>query len=234
MNGLIVPNHLGVILDGNRRWSKKRHMPLWFGHIQGARTFDKFIDWCMELGIPNVSIYALSTENLNRTKREVEEIFKIFYEWLEKYEKKESGFFDKYEVRVKFVGNLSKFPSSLVRLMGRLMQRTAKYQKKCLNILVAYGSQFELMDTFKKIAKEILETGKIEITEKSIEKNLSVPVPLELIIRTGGMSRLSNFMLWQASYSEFYVTKTLWPDFTKKELIKAIRWYNSVKRNFGE
>lgn len=233
MNGLIVPNHLGVILDGNRRWSTARHMPAWFGHKQGAKTFDKFLDWCMELGIPNISVYALSTENLNRPKREVEEIFKIFYEWLEKYQKKESGFFDKYQVKVRFIGDLSKLPSRLVRLMGKLMQKTAKYQKKCLNILVAYGSQFELMDTFKRIAKTILKTGKIEITQKDIESNLLVPVPLDLVIRTGGMSRLSNFLMWQASYAELYVTKTLWPDFSKKELIKAIKWYSSVKRNFG-
>lgn len=99
--------------------------------------------------------------------------------------------------------------------------------------MVAYGAQFELTEAFKKIAEKMIKVGKIEITEKDIEQNLLVPVPVELVIRTGGMSRLSNFLLWQVAYAELYVTKTLWPDFSKKELIKAIRWYNKIQRNFG-
>ena len=114
------------------------------------------------------------------------------------------------------------------------MQKTAKYQKKFLNIMIAYGSHFELIETFKKIAEKVLQSGVITITPKDIEQNLLVPKPLDLVIRTGGMNRLSGFMMWQAAYAEIYVTKTLWPDFTKKELVKAIKWYNKAQRNFGK
>lgn len=229
---LTVPNHLAIILDGNRRWATAHHLPAWAGHRQGYKTFDKFLDWCLELGIPQISAYVLSTENLNRPKKELDEIFKLGYEILKTWEKKKPVL-DKYEIRVKFIGDLDRLPPKLVKLMGKIMQRTAKYQKRFINFLVAYGSKFELTETMKKVAEKAIKTGKVEITQKDIEQNLLVPMPVDLLIRTGGLSRLSNFMLWQASYAEIYVTKVLWPDFSKKELIKAIRWYNSVQRKFG-
>lgn len=188
----------------------------------------------MELGIPQVSVYMLSTENLNRPKNEVEELFKLYYEYLKRWESGKDGFLEKYEVRIRVLGDLDRLPLKLRRLSGKLMQKTAKYQKRFLNLMIAYGSQFELTEVVKKIVRKAMKTGKIEVTPKEIEKNLLVPVPLDLIIRTGGASRLSNFMLWQASYAELYVTKTLFPDFSKEELIKAIKWFNSTKRNFGK
>lgn len=227
-----VPNHVAVILDGNRRWSKAHRRPAWMGHRKGYKTFDKFLDWCMELNIPQVSAFVLSTENLDRPKKELDEIFKLAYEILKTWEKKKP-ILDKYEVNVRFVGDLERLPPKLTKLMGRIMQKTAKYQKKTLNFLVAYGSHFELTNIMRKLAEKAIKTGKIEVTQKDIEQNLLVPVPVDLMIRTGGRSRLSNFMLWQAAYAELYVTKTLWPDFTKKELIKSIRWYNSIQKNFG-
>jgi undecaprenyl diphosphate synthase len=114
------------------------------------------------------------------------------------------------------------------------MKKTAKYRKKLLNIMVAYGGKFELTNAFKKIAEKLLKNGRIQITQKTIEKNLFVSAPIDLVIRTGGMSRLSNFFLWQTAYAEMYVTETLLPDFTKRELIKIIKWYNSVQRKFGK
>jgi len=228
-----VPNHLGVIIDGNRRWTIQKGMPMWYGHRYGARNLENFLNWCLELNIPQVSVFTLSTENLNRPKRELGELFNLYYKYLKKWEKKKNGFLDKYEVKVRFIGDFNRLPKKLVRLMGKLMQKTAKYQKKILNLLVAYGSQFELTHVVKKIAEKVIKTGRIEVTEKDVEGNLLVPMPIDLVIRTGGLSRLSNFMLWQASYAELYVTKTLWPDFSKKELIKAIKWYNTVQRNFG-
>jgi len=227
-----VPNHLAVVLDGNRRWAKTHHLPAWMGHRKGYKVFDKFLDWCLELKIPQISAYVLSTENLNRPKKELDEIFKLAHEILKTWEKKKP-ILDKYEVKVRFVGDLKQLPPKLVRLMGRIMQKTAKYQKYAINFLVAYGSTFELTETMKKVAEKIIKTGRIEVTQKDIEKNLLVPVPVDLVIRTGGMARLSNFLLWQVAYAELYITKTLWPDFTKKELIKAIRWYNSIQKNFG-
>lgn len=229
-----VPNHIAIIIDGNRRWARARGMLPWMGHWKGAKTLENTINWCMELGIPQVSIYGLSTENLNRPKRELDEIFKIYYHYLKRWESGKSDFLEKYEVKLKCIGDFSKLPPKLVRMMGKVMQKTAKHQKKVLNFLVAYGSHFELTETIKKIAKKAMEKGRIEITAKDIEKHLSVPVPVDLVIRTGGYHRLSNFLLWQAAYADLYVTKTLWPDFSKAELVKAIKWFNSVERHFGK
>lgn len=180
-----------------------------------------------------MSAYVLSTENLNRPKRELDEIFNVAFDFLKKWEKKKT-IFDKYEVKVRFVGDLGKLSPKLVKLMGNIMQKTAKYQKKALNILVAYGSRFELTNVMRKVAEKAIKTGHIEISEKDISKNLLVPVPIDLLIRTGGMQRLSNFMLWQASYAELIFLDTLWPDFTKKDLIWCIKEYNRRQRKFGK
>lgn len=229
---MIIPNHVGVILDGNRRWAQNRGMPGWMGHRHGAQKLTKFLDWCLELNIPQISIFTLSTENLNRSPKEVVELFKIFRKYFKQWEKKGSVL-DKNEVKIRFCGDFRKLPDDLVKLMEKIMQRTAKYQKKVLNVLIAYGSQFELTQVFNKIAMKIIRSKRIKITPKEIEENLQVPTPIDLLIRTGGMSRLSNFLLWQSAYAELYITKTLWPDFSKAELVKSIKWFNSVQRNFG-
>jgi tritrans,polycis-undecaprenyl-diphosphate synthase [geranylgeranyl-diphosphate specific] len=232
---LSLPNHLGIIIDGNRRWAKKRGLPPWEGHKAGAKKLEEFLNWCLELGIPAVSIYTLSTENLNRSKEELRHLFKIFEEYIDGLlnDKKKFALLEKYEVRVRFVGELNRLPKKLIRLMGKLMEKTAKYQKRVLNFLVAYGGKSEIVNAIRKIVEEVIKHGKIEITEKDVEKHLYVSLPLDLVIRTGGYQRLSNFLLWQASYAEIYVTKTLWPDFSKKEFMKALKWYSQQKRNFG-
>lgn len=124
-----VPNHIAVILDGNRRWAKEHRMPAWMGHRYGAQTFDKFLNWCLELNIPQISVYTLSTENLNRSKKEVEELFNVYYDFLKSWENKMSVL-DKNEVKVRFIGDLNRLPPKLIKLMGKFMARTAKYQKK--------------------------------------------------------------------------------------------------------
>lgn len=195
---------------------------------------DNFLNWCLEYGIKHVSIWGGSTENLSRRpKREVEELYKVYYTFLKKWESKKT-ILDKYQIKVRFVGDLSRLPPAIVKLMGRIMQKTSKYQKRFLNILINYGGKFELLEAFKKIAARVIEIGKIEITEKDIEKNLLVSTPVDLVIRTGGQNRLSNFMLWQSTYSEMYVTNTLLPDLSKEEFVKALEWFNSIKRNFGK
>jgi len=234
VSGLKVPNHIGFVLDGNRRWAEKRKIPRWMSHVAGGvPTADKVFDWCLELGIPQISMWVLSSENLNRPKKEVEGIMDAVYKGLEILEKKQP-LLDEYDVNVKFVGDLNRLPPKMLKLITRIMQRTAKHQKKIINIMIAYGSHFELAESFKKIAEKVLKTGMITITPKDIEQNLMVPTPVDLVIRTGGMNRMSGFMMWQAAYAEIYFTKTLWPDFTKSELIKAIKWYDSTQRNFGK
>jgi len=206
----------------------------WMGHRQGAKNFENFLQWCYDLNVPQVSAYLLSTENLNRPKREVEELLKIYQNYLERLLGKKSDFLEKYQVRIKFAGDLEKLPPKLVRLMGKVMEKTAKYQKRVLNLLIAYGSHFEITEAMKKIAKKVIETGSIEISQKDIEANLLVPVPVDLVIRTGGHSRLSNLMLWQTSYAELIFLEKLWPDFTKKDLIWCINEFNRRQRNFGK
>lgn len=228
-----VPNHIAVVLDGNRRWAQKNGLLPWKGHEKGANTFENFLNWCLELNVPCISAYVLSTENLKRPKKEVDEILRIAHQLLVKWVN-DGKIFDKYEVRVKFCGDLKRLPPNLLKLMEKLMQKTARYRKKLLNIMIAYGGKFELTNTFRKIAEKILKSGRIQITQRDIERNLLVPTPVDLVIRTGGMSRLSNFLLWQTAYAEMYITKTLWPDFSKREFMKAIEWYNSSKRNFGK
>jgi len=234
MKNLMMPNHIGIILDGNRRWAKKHGMKPWEGHREGAKNFEKFIDWCLELNISQISAYVLSTENLNRPKREVNEILRLLKEYLDKLENEKMHLFDKYEVKIRFHGNFKKLPKSLVKIMNRIMRRTEKYDKKILNILIAYGGKYELTKAIKNIAERILKSGRIRITKKDIEENLLISGDVDLVIRTGGNYRLSNFLLWQTAYAEIYVTKTLWPDFKKRNLIKAIEWFNNVKRNFGK
>jgi undecaprenyl diphosphate synthase len=208
-------------------------MQPWKGHWEGVKNLEKRLNDCMKLGIKEVSVYTLSTENLKRPKRELDELFKIFYNYLDRLEKDKDGLLDKYQIRVRFIGDIERLPPKLVRAMGKIMQRTAKYQKRVLNLLIAYSSKFEIKEAIKSIAKKMIRAGRIEISERDIEKNLLVKTPVDLLIRTGGMTRLSNFLLWQTSYAELYFTETLWPDFTRKELVKSINWFNRQKRNFG-
>jgi len=229
-----VPNHLGLIPDGNRRWAVQNGLPAWMGHRYGAKKMEEFLEWCLELNVPQISVYTLSMENFrNRSRKEIEELFKLFKQYVIKLQTEKFSLIEKYEVRVRFIGDFKRLPPDLIRLMEKLMVKTAKFNKKVFNILVVYGSHFELLEVFKKLAEKVVKSGRIEIRPKDIEKNLLIPTPVDLVIRTGGYSRLSNFLLWQAAYAEIYVTKTLWPDFTKEELIKAIEWFNSVQRKFG-
>jgi len=233
MNGMIIPRHVAVILDGNRRWAEENGFKPWKGHKHGVETFDKFLDWCLELNIPQISAYVLSTENLNRPRREVVEILRLLKKELDKLENEKAPKIKKYEIRIRFCGDFSRLPNSLVKIMRRIMRKTEKYNKKILNILIAYGGRYELTKAVRSVIKKALNK-RIKITQKTIEENLLISGDVDLVIRTGGMSRLSNFLPWQTTYAEIYVTNVLWPDFTKKELIKAIKWFTNVKRNFGK
>lgn len=228
---VIIPNHLAVIIDGNRRWAVASGLKPWEGHWKGAEKVEAFLDWCLKSKIKQISIYALSSENLRRSKREVKELFKLFVyklnQWLE------SDKFEKYQIRVNFLGDLRRLPMKIVKLMNKIMKKTSRFGKRVLNILVGYGGQFELLQAFKTLMKKVFQSGRIRVTTKEIEENLLVQTPVDLVIRTGGYSRLSNFLLWQTAYAEFFVTDTLWPDFTKREFMKAIRRFSKVKRNFG-
>ncbi|MEM0476432.1 MAG: polyprenyl diphosphate synthase [Candidatus Aenigmatarchaeota archaeon] len=230
---MLLPNHIGIIPDGNRRWARKRGLAPYMGHWYGTKKLEEICKFIFELGIKKLSIYALSTENLkNRKEEEINELFKIFKTYFRKWLKGEFKEIDLYEVKINFFGNFFILPKSLVKLMKKIMQKTSKYNKRILNILIAYGGTYEILRAVKEMIKRKVKIEKID--EKEIKKYLFVKDDVDLIIRTGGYSRLSNFLPLQSTYSEIYVTRKLWPDITKKDILDAIKWYTRIQRNFGK
>jgi undecaprenyl diphosphate synthase len=227
-----IPKHIAVVVDGNRRWAQMHGKQPWEGHYQGSLTFDKAVEWMVELGIPQISVYALSTENLNRPKTELRKLYDVMCATLERWVKKQD-FFKKYEIKVNFFGDMKRLPTRMLRLMQKLKKMTSGHKKKIVNILLAYGAKLEITNAVKLLLRKAMKTGKIEITQKDVENSLMVNAPVDLVIRTGGKNRLSNFLLWQVAYADIYTTETLWPDFTRRELIKSIKWWNTIQRNYG-
>lgn len=226
-----IPQHIAIIMDGNRRWARVRGLADIKGHEKGAEALEKIVDSAEKLGIKTVTVYALSTENIKeRAKREILGLFDLmrrgYYKRLKKMMQK--------GIRVTFLGEVHGLPSTIAKLIDQIKKTYIKSESIKLNIALNYGGKKELLEAVKDIVKEGIDVGKIneEIVERHLYTN-GQPDP-ELVIRTGGRSRLSNFLLWQTAYSEFYFTKTLWPDFEEKELKKAIQWYQEQKRNFGK
>lgn len=225
-----IPQHIAIIMDGNRRWARAHGLPDLKGHEKGAQTLEEVVDEAEKLGIKTITVYALSTENIKeRAKREVGGLFNIFRQGYHTRAQKMM----KNGVRVTILGELEGLPKSLQALINKLKSTHIKNESIKLNIALNYGGKKELLRAVKDIVKSGIEVNKIneEIMEKHLyTKGQDDP---ELVIRTGGRSRLSNFLLWQTAYSELYFTKTLWPDFGSGQLKKAILWYQNQKRNFG-
>ena len=233
-----IPNHIGVILDGNRRWARARDMGPWEGHWEGADTVEKFLDWCLELGINTITLYSFSTENFKREKEEVEELFKLFDETLEKVLK--SDRIHENKVRIRAIGRIKTLPGNLQERIHMVEEGTKEYDQLYLNIALAYGGRAEIVDAARVIGEQI-KLGKInpeEIDENVIEANLytsHLPYPEpDIIIRTSGESRLSNFLIWQSAYSELFFVDVYWPSFRKIDLMRAIRGYQMRQKRFGE
>ncbi len=225
-----LPKHIAVIPDGNRRFAKQKGMVLWKGHEEGMKTAKKMLEWWVETDIQELSFWGMSTENLNRSKEEVKQLFRIFRESIKNWKKDIGELSKKHEVRVKFYGDLEKFPEDMIRSVKEIEKDTEKYNKRFLNILLGYGGKHEIVTAVNKLMK----SGKKFVTEKDIQENLFVKNNADLIIRTGGMPRLSGFMPWQTVYAELYITKTLFPALTKREFLKAIKWFEEIQRNFGK
>ena len=216
--------HIGLIPDGNRRFAKRDDKNVWEGHLQGAKKTREFLDWCMEYpDIKRVSIYALSTENLTRSKEELDELWKIYTRQLKDISTdpvvKEKG------IQIRVLGEKNLWKPDLKDVAKEVAKSTKQYSKYILNIMLAYGSKLELNNAMKKVVGKPLQT---------IDNFLMVKEPLDIVIRTGGQHRLSNFMLYQASYAELYFTDTLWPEFTRKEFDKIMRWYREQEKKFGK
>jgi tritrans,polycis-undecaprenyl-diphosphate synthase [geranylgeranyl-diphosphate specific] len=233
-----MPSHIGVILDGNRRWARENGLPIWLGHSTGAEKVKLLLKKCLELKIKTLTLYAFSTENFQRDKQEIDYLMKLFEEKMK--EILDSKEIHQNKVRVKFLGKKEMLPVSLQQLMSRIEERTKNYDAYYLNIAIAYGGRAEIIDAIKKLIEDVLENRlKLEkIDEEEINKRLytsHLPNPYpDLIIRTSGEERLSGFLLWQSAYSEFCFLDTYWPEFRDIDLYRAIRTYQKRNRRFGK
>ena len=231
------PEHIGVILDGNRRWASARDMIPWEGHREGAEKVKKFLEWCVDLGISTVTLYGFSTENFQRSEREVEELMQLYEENLK--EILSSDVIHKNRVRVKTIGRINLLPEQLQQLIREVEDTTKEYNRFYLNVALAYGGRAEIVDAAKEIASKVRggELSPEEIDEDIFEKHLyTAYLPQQdpdLIIRTSGESRLSGFLLWQSAYSELFFVDVYWPDFREIDLERAIRGFQQRHRRFG-
>ena len=228
-----VPNHIAIILDGNGRWAKAKGMPRSYGHVKGCANLETVCDYMKELGVKYVTVYAFSTENWKRSKEEVDGLMKLFRSYLKKCIK----LADKNKMRVRVIGEISAFDQNIQDSIVHLEEYSQKYDEIYFQIALNYGSRDEITRAVRKIMTDV-EEGKIapeDMTEEVFASYLDtagIPDP-DLMIRTSGELRLSNYLLWQLAYSELYVTECLWPDFNKEELLNAIRQYNKRERRFG-
>ena len=228
-----VPNHIAIILDGNGRWAKAKGMPRSYGHVKGCVNLETVCDYMKELGVKYVTVYAFSTENWKRSKEEVDGLMKLFRSYLKKCIK----LADKNKMRVRVIGEISAFDQNIQDSIVHLEEYSQKYDEIYFQIALNYGSRDEIVRGIRKLAQDAVD-GKVkpeEINEHIFDNYLDtagIPDP-DLMIRTSGELRLSNFLLWQMAYTEFYFTDVAWPDFNKAELVKAIEKYNQRDRRYG-
>lgn len=221
-----IPNHIAIIMDGNGRWAKKRGLPRTFGHKEGAASLRKIITYAAKIGVKYLTVYAFSTENWKRSQEEVSALMFLFKSYIKNEEKN----IMENNIRFMVSGRRENVSESLLEAIDNLQEKSKNNTGLTFNIAFNYGGRAEITDAINKI----LKSGKESITENEIASYLynDIPDP-ELLIRTSGELRISNFLLWQIAYSEIYITDTLWPDFDEVELDKAIASYNKRDRRFG-
>jgi tritrans,polycis-undecaprenyl-diphosphate synthase [geranylgeranyl-diphosphate specific] len=232
------PDHIAIILDGNRRWASEQSLSPWVGHHFGAGKVEDLLEWCIELHVKSITLYAFSMENFQRQAEEVEQIMGIAEERLRKILTDER--IHKNRIHVKAIGRMGLLPKNLQQLVYDVEGATKGYDKHFLNVALAYGGRAEIVDATKKIALEI-ERGELKpdaIDEQVFENHLyTAYLPKQdpdLIIRTSGEERLSGFLLWQSAYSELFFLDVYWPDFRRIDLLRAVRTYQKRKRRFGQ
>lgn len=228
-----IPNHVAIILDGNGRWAKAKGMPRSYGHMKGCANLESICDDVKDLGIHYLTVYAFSTENWKRSREEVEGLMKLFRSYLKRCIK----ISDRNQMRVKVIGDISVFDEDIQEKIRTLEEHSKNYTELYFQIALNYGSRDEIVRGIRKLAADTLqgELSPEEITEDVFENYLDtagVPDP-DLMIRTSGEMRLSNYLLWQLAYTEFYFTDVAWPDFHKEQLIEAIEVYNHRDRRYG-
>jgi undecaprenyl diphosphate synthase len=228
-----VPNHIAIILDGNGRWAKAKGMPRGYGHIKGCANLEQVCYDIKDLGVKYLTVYAFSTENWKRSREEVDGLMKLFRSYLKKCIKISRD----NKMKIKIIGDISAFAPDIQESIRKLEEFSKDYDELYFQIAMNYGSRDEITRGMKKMAQDVAD-GKLSpenVTEARVESYLDtagVPDP-DLLIRTSGELRLSNYLLWQLAYTEFYFTDVPWPDFSKEELEKAIEQYNSRDRRYG-
>jgi len=232
-----VPNHIAIIMDGNGRWAKKRGLARSFGHMEGAKTLRKALEYLTEIGVKYLTVYAFSTENWSRPEKEVKFIMNLPVEFYERYVPE----LHKNNVKIQMIGDVARLPKATYDALVKAEELTKLNTGLILNFALNYGGRAELTQAIRNIAQEVLDAkfNPGDISEEMIGDYLqtsNLPRILrdpDLIIRTSGELRLSNFLPWQSAYSELYFTKTLWPDFNEKSLKEAIEEYSKRQRRFG-
>lgn len=234
MSEMKIPNHVAIILDGNGRWAKKRLMPRNYGHAKGAKTVEKICEEAWDMGIKYLTVYAFSTENWKRPQDEVDALMKLLKNYLKDcIERSNSN-----DMRVRVIGDKTALNDEIREKIEELEEMTKDNKGLNFTIAINYGSRDEMVRAMKKMAMDVKE-GKVspeELSEATFENYLDtigIPDP-DLLIRTSGEQRLSNYLLWQLAYTEFYFTDVLWPDFSKKDLEQAVLAYNKRDRRFGK
>ena len=230
---MVIPNHVAIILDGNGRWAKKKGMPRTYGHVKGCENLEKICSVAKELGVKYLTVYAFSTENWKRSKEEVDALMKLFRNYMKKCIKISRD--NKMQVRV--IGDPTAFDPDLQEKIKELEEYSSQYDELYFQIALNYGSRDEIKRAVQKMAEDVKaeKLNPEEISERTISDYLDtkgLPDP-DLLIRTSGEERLSNFLMWQLAYTEFYFTDVAWPDFNKAEFEKAIAKYNQRDRRFG-
>ena len=228
-----VPNHIAIILDGNGRWAKAKGMPRGYGHVKGCANLEQVCYDIKDLGVKYLTVYAFSTENWKRSKEEVDGLMKLFRSYLKKCIKISRD----NKMKIKIIGDISAFAPDIQESIRELEEFSKDYDELYFQIAMNYGSRDEITRGMRRMAQDVAD-GKVspdQITEDTIGSYLDtagVPDP-DLLIRTSGEQRLSNFLMWQLAYTEFYFTDVAWPDFHKAELIQAIEKYNQRDRRYG-
>ena len=229
-----IPNHIAIIMDGNGRWAKKRNKSRGYGHKEGKKSAKKIIEVCAELGIKNLTLFAFSTENWNRPKLEIELLMKLLLTSLNE----ELEALNKNNIRFKTIGNLEKLPKKLLSYLTKATKKTQNNNRMTLTLALSYGAREEIVYAMQAIGDKVKNNliSLKNIDESVINQHLYTHYlpDVDLLIRTSGEKRISNFLLWQIAYSELYFTKKLWPDFSKEDLYEAIVNYQQRERRFGK
>lgn len=233
--------HLGIILDGNRRYAKKLNLSTKSGHEAGLKNLKNLIlEWVPEFNIKELTLYTFSVQNFNRSKEEVGYLLELFKTGLTKFLEENIKLIKKEGIRINFVGRLDMFPKNLREMMNKIKEKTKTHTKRIINFAMAYGGREEIIDGIKRAAKDLIKNNKKNVTEaidnfdqEKFSKYLYLKSEPEIIIRTGGDKRTSNFLIWQSWYSEWFFLDKFWPEFTKQDLVQVINSYQARERRFG-